>query len=111
MSFVCYSLINVSLPLKFVFTICNHVSNTAILIDPFHKSFFESLWTVLLCIGGKAYEVEISLNEVDDHLLPDSLSILSSSIILVLSLDDAFSKVLYSCALWGYSTDVNHFVS
>merc|ERR1712013_416200 len=37
--------------------------------------------------------------------------IIISSIILVLGQDDAFSKVLYSCALWGNSTDVNHFVS
>merc|ERR1711882_20740 len=74
---------------QFFFSIGNHLPESTLLVEPFYKCFLKSIRTKLLCICSKANEVEISLNKIYDHLFPDYLAVLSSSIIFVFCLDNA----------------------
>ena len=86
-------------------------------------------------VGGKAYDVEVALDEVDDHVFPHILLVLCRGVVpgrsiyhctcslvfvvvfcfrkkssLVFHLDDGFSQVLHAGAFWRSPTDVDHLV-
>merc|ERR1711915_503628 len=111
MNFINCGLVNLPGPFKFVFSIGNHLPESALFVEPFYKCLLKSIRTELLGICSKANEGEISLNEIDDHLFPDYLPVFSSSIVFVFCLDNALPQILNSCAFWRNSTDVYHLVS
>ena len=62
-------------------------------------------------IHSKAYQVEISLHEVEDHLLESHLPILWGNIILPLSLNNALSKVLKTSTFRTWTTNIDNSVN
>ena len=104
------ALVHLPGPLQLVLALVDHVAQGAVLVHELHEGFLEAVGSVLLGVGGEADEVEVPLDEVDDHPLPVRLPVLGGRVVLVLGLDDPLPEVVEAGALGRAPAQVDHLV-